>query len=133
MATYDLTMSDIRIVFNPNFDCISFYKISLGEITNGECLLNSSPRYIRLKLVGSTLQVENGLSQPGTGTYSSYDEYGPDSPLSDIWNSSTELVVGTGDLLPSGSAVDPAKFSMANKGIVITSPSEGCVGIYTLS
>jgi hypothetical protein len=131
MASYDLTMSDTRFVFPPDYNCISFYSINLGEITQSEQLIDTNPKFVKLKLSGSTLQVTNGLSEPASGTYSSYEEFGPSNSLSDVWNSSTELIVGTGDLQPD--VLNTDKYLLTNKGIVITSPAADTIGIYILS
>lgn len=131
MSTYTLPISDTRLIFNCDYGTLSFYSIAQGKIIKGERLLSGTQKYVKLEISGTNLSIENGISAPVSDTYDSYEEYGQNQGLSDVWNDPAHVIVGTGDLRPNGIDIDPDRFSLTD-GVVITSPSTNTIGIYQL-
>lgn len=134
-----MDINDANFVFSKSYRYLGVYDRTATNPANslviGHKLNDGAQRYIAISIETDGTIVTSSQSAPTSPSQSFYycatspSGTTPLGPPSDVWNSTSEIIVGTGDLRPS-EVFHIYRHSLENGGIILSCPKAGELIVY---
>src|SRR5687767_4945299 len=125
-----MNISNVNIVFRANLSVVAFYDIgtpnAIPDTARYFLYKSGVPKFVKV-VIGATgeLIITSNVPEPEDVVPTIH------TGIEDIWNTSFEIIVGTGDLRPT-KTINVNRHLLGGNGIILSSPASGQLSIYQL-